>query len=58
MKELMNANIHVAMITGDNLQTASAVAKKCYILPENDNYQEIQVEEDGNVQYISDNNQD
>jgi len=49
MKELMNANIHVAMITGDNLQTASAVAKKCYILPENDNYQEIQVEEDGNV---------
>jgi len=37
------------MITGDNLQTAAAVAKHCSILPTDEPYCELLVLEDGKV---------
>ena len=44
--ELIKADIHVAMITGDNLLTAAAVAKHCNILPSDDPYCQIEMTDD------------
>ncbi|KAJ1086895.1 hypothetical protein NDU88_000093 [Pleurodeles waltl] len=35
LKELKVANIHTVMITGDNIQTATTVARKCGMIPKN-----------------------
>ena len=43
IRDLLVADIHVAMITGDNLLTAAAVAKHCSILPEDEPYSEVHI---------------
>ena len=43
IRDLLVADIHVAMITGDNLLTAAAVAKQCSILAEDEPYSEVHI---------------
>ncbi|CAG9796142.1 unnamed protein product [Diatraea saccharalis] len=52
IRELKEANIHVAMITGDNIHTAVSVAKECGILVSGERVVHMTVDHNHNIPVI------